>query len=322
MRSLIIANPSAAAGKAGSLLGECERAVRGRYGECEVRTSPRAGGIAELVRSAADAGGCRLFLVGGDGTVNEAINGLADADGAGIRADAPPMTFIPAGTGGDFARTIGASGLAVGAVVEESTPRRIDVGLVRLIDQAGAAAGRFFLNIASFGVSAAIADRVNRGSKRVGGRLAFTAATLSALVGWRDLRVRLRVDDRVDRELAASAIVVANGRFFGGGMMVSPDAVVDDGLFDIVIMEGLGAFKFALNSRRVYRGEHLSVKGITVARGREVTVEPLDPDGAAVLIETDGEVPGRAPAVCTLLRSAVEVHAPWARSRALIDGRA
>jgi len=273
MRSLIIANPSAAAGKAGSLLGECERAVRGRYGECEVMTSPRAGGIAELVRSAADAGGCRLCLVGGDGAVNEAIDGLADAGGDGIRTDAPPMTFIPAGTGGDFARSIGAAGLAVGAVVDESVPRRIDVGRVRLVGRDGETRLRFFLNIASFGVSAAIADRVNRGSKRVGGRLAFAAATLSVLAGWRDLPVRLRVDALVDRELAASAVVVSSGRFFGGGMMVSPDALVDDGLFDVVIMEGLGAFKFALNSRRVYRGRHLSVKGVTVVRGREVTVE-------------------------------------------------
>lgn len=313
MINLVIANPRAAAGKVGKAIADYERAVSARFGDCEVRLSGRSGGITELVRHGLDSEEVeRLIIVGGDGTLNEAVNGLASKSGE-FMTDPPPLLFLPAGTGGDFSRSTGTSDCGMEEVLSECEARRIDVGRVEIPRKGETAEPHYFLNIASLGVSADIADRVNRGTKRVGGRVAFAAATVASLASWRDGRIRLRVDDVFDRELNASCVVAANGRFFGGGMMIAPGAVLDDGELDVIIMEDLGAFKFVTNSRKVYAGKHLGLDGVSFLRGREVIVEPVG-DGRPVLLETDGEIPGEAPVKISLLPSAVTLLAPWGRA--------
>lgn len=310
MRNLVIANPRAAAGKVGKAIVGYERAVSARFGDCEVRLSGRSGGVTELVREGMEAGDVALLaVVGGDGTLNEAVNGLAEF---GLGDGLPPLLFLPAGTGGDFSRSIGTAGRDLDEILEECEPRTIDAGRVEISRADGTALIRHFLNIASLGVSADIADRVNRGTKWVGGRVAFATATIASLARWRDRRIRLRIDDEFDRELNASLVVAANGRFFGGGMMVAPEAILDDGLFDVVFMEDLGALKFAANSNKVYKGKHLGVDGISYMRGERVVVEPVD--GAKVLLETDGEIPGHAPVTISIVPKALELMAPWGRA--------
>ncbi len=313
VKNIVIVNPRAAAGKVRKRLVDIEAAVSDSFGPCEVRASDETGGVTRLVSEAVNESVERLIIVGGDGTVNEAINGFADPSTGELMKGCPPMVFLPSGTGCDFARSIGASGVGIVGALQNLTFRTIDVGRIVVTDDDGERVPRYFLNIASIGVSAAIAQNVNLGSKRLGGKAAFAVAAVTTLFSWRDRRVRLRIDDSFDEELTVSAVVVANGRFFGGGMKVAPHAVLDDGLFDVIIMEGLGVFKFVMNSRKVYRGEHLDVPGIRSVRGKKISMEPLD-DMGKVPAEMDGEHPGFLPVECTIIEGGVRVLAPWSRT--------
>ena len=133
-----------------------------KFGPCEVRASDESGGVSRLVLAAVNENPERLIVVGGDGTVNEAINGLADPSTGELMNGCPPMVFLPSGTGCDFARSIGASQAGIAGALRDLTSRTIDVGRIVVTDGDGGRVSRYFLNIASIGVSAAIAQNVNR----------------------------------------------------------------------------------------------------------------------------------------------------------------
>lgn len=316
---LIIANPRAGAGRAGRGLSGIEAAVRARFGPAEIRLSRAPGEVEALVREAAAAGVPTIVAVGGDGTVNEAVNGLWDEAAGRLAEPLPALLLLPAGTGGDYARSIGTAGLDPAEIVAIATERRVDLGRVSVAAPGGGVVSRLFANIASAGSSAAIAESVNRASKRLGGRLAFAWGTLRGLAGWRDRPVRVIVDGEVAAEEVLSAVVVAVGRCFGGGMRIAPEAILDDGRFDVVLMRPVGPLRFVAQGRRAYRGTHLGLPEFSLLRGRRVRVEVLD-EGSSVPVEADGEHPGFLPLEAEILPGALRLLAPWDRAPAITRG--
>jgi diacylglycerol kinase family enzyme len=131
-------------------------------------------------------------------------------------------------------------------------------------------------------------------------------ASAKALVGWSDQRVRWRADGGAWQEQAITALSVCNGRFFGGGMQVAPDARIDDGLFDVVVWSGLRIADFVTKRSMLYDGTHVKLPNTHVLRARAVEAEPLD--DAAVLLDVDGEQPGRLPARFSILPGALRVR--------------
>jgi len=300
VRPLLIVNPTSAAGRTGRQFAAIGDAVRAVVGEFEARFTEAVGHATELARQAATGGRALVVAVGGDGTASEVIDGLQHA---GYRRE---FGFIPRGSGGDLRRSLGIPADVAGAArALREAPRTIDLGRIELTTDVGPVI-RHFANVASCGLSAAVVERVNRSGKVLGGRLAFKLASIRSLVGWRDQRVRWRADGGEWQVEPVTAFAVCNARYFGGGMMVAPAAALDDGLLDVTIWSGYGLADFALHQRKIYDGRHVQLPGTRTLRARTVELEPVD--AAPVLLEVDGEQPGRLPARFTVLPGALTLR--------------
>ncbi len=311
MRTFVIANPSAASGRVRRRWSRVEGVLRQRFGAYEVLWTEASGDGTRLAREACQAGATRLVVVGGDGTLNEVVNGLFDA-----ATDVPyvpdlELAVYPAGTGGDFVRSLGVADDDAEAW-GDFTSRAIDVGRVVCRNAQGAEIKRYFVNEASTGGSGVIVDKVNHTSKRLGGKVSFYVGTLRGLIAYRNQWVRLRVDDAFEQDLVVNTVVVANGRYFGGSMMVAPEALLDDGLFDIIVIGDVSAATFVRHSGALYRGDHLRLPFFRHLRGSHVRIEPLS-GVEPMLLETDGELVGELAASFAVMPRALHVLAPWPR---------
>ena len=172
--------------------------------------------------------------MGGDGTISEVADGVLAA-GAGARTE---IGLIPRGTGGDFRRTLELPEEIAGAAkhIRESRPRTMDAGRVQFPRARRCQAVQHFVNVASFGFSSAVASRANASSKRLGGRLAFFAATLRTLVSYDNTDVWLTMDGGERQRRRVLLAAMGNGRYFGGGMKICPAAGLDDGQLDLVMV--------------------------------------------------------------------------------------
>lgn len=318
MKTAIIANPRAGAHGVGRRWKSYNRAISTYFGPAEVRLTEGANDATNLTRQALTEGFERIVVVGGDGTLNECVNGFYAADGTTFIGEHASLVLYPAGTGGDFCRSIGMTTGSLQDVMQGATEKLCDLGCMQLTTATGQTVRRYFVNISSFGASGQIVDRVNRTSKVLGGRVSFLLGTLQGLFTYKPQWVRLVVDDQFDEELLINTVVVANARYFGGSMKIAPDALVDDGLFDVVIIENIGLPRFVRYSRRLYQGRHVALEGIRTLRGRHVVATPLH--GHTVLLDVDGEQPGQLPVTYDIVPQRLRVYAPWERAEAFSQG--
>jgi len=249
-----------------------------------------------------------LGVMGGDGTLNEVSQGYLDRDGQPL--DGPDLALIPSGTGGDFRKSF-----ALGDTIEEAVERLataearpLDLGLLEITAHSGETIRRAFLNITSFGLGGLTDRLVNAGPKWIGGRAAFFVGSLRALISYQNAPVRVRVDGQLALEAPIVNVAIANGQYFGGGMKIAPEALPNDGLFDIVAMHGLTRAQGVALAPRIYQGTHLGQPGVYSARGALIEAESLVPR-AEVLIDMDGETPGRLPLVARVARGALKIRA-------------
>jgi YegS/Rv2252/BmrU family lipid kinase len=310
-RTVVVVNPKAgsAAAPGSRRRRALETAVRNVLSDVRFVDTTGPGDATAAARAALRGGAEMVVSVGGDGTHSEVVNGFFDEDGAPLREDAV-LGVLPGGTGGDFRKTLGygKDPLELVAVLADRATKPCDVGHLSYVTHDGTPARRFFLNIASFGLGGLVDDLVNRSSKRLGGFLSFGIATVRAMARFKPQIVRLRVDGGDPVIRAISNVAVANGRCFGGGMFIAPQARLDDGLFDVVTLGEMTLRDYVLRGHRVYRGTHLGMDGVSLARARRVDAEPLDP-GEAVLLDVDGEAPGRLPATFEIRPAAIRLKA-------------
>ncbi|MCA9772244.1 MAG: diacylglycerol kinase family lipid kinase [Myxococcales bacterium] len=290
----MIVNPRSQGGQAGKDWPYLAERIRRSVAFDEALT--RAPGDAtRLAREALRGGAERVIALGGDGTINEVVNGFFE-DGAPIAPHAA-MGLVPYGTGGDFRKTVRVPKDLDDAVAILAADRRrtIDVGRLDLTTADGGRAVRMFVNIASFGMSGVVDRLVNKSKKRFG-RLSFLAATTRGMLRYDNQRVRITFDGNAADalEMTINTVAVANGRYFGGGMHIAPRATIDDGLFDVVALE-LTAAQSLKNIGAVYGGTHLGRRGVWHTRGARVVAEPIVA-GERVLLDVDGEAPGALPA--------------------------
>jgi diacylglycerol kinase (ATP) len=319
MKTAIIANPKAGAGRVGRRWTHYNRSINACFGPAEVRFTQAQNDATQLVRQSVREGFERLVIIGGDGTLNESINGLFSEDGDSFLGNDVSLVLYPAGTGGDFCRSLELSSRSLDQILQGATDRRIDLGRARFAAADGRTLSRYFINISSFGASGLIVDKVNQTSKLLGGRVSFLLGTLKGLLAYKNQRVRLRIDDTFDEEVLINTVAVANGRFFGGSMKVAPDARLDDGLLDVVIIGDIGVGRFVRYSSRLYQGTHVGLPEIRVVRGSRVEATPLE--NSPVLIDLDGEQPGRLPVRYDVVPRVLKVYAPWERVTAVDTGR-
>jgi YegS/Rv2252/BmrU family lipid kinase len=231
--------------------------------------------------------------------VNEVVNGIATRD--------VELALIPRGTGWDFARSHGIPRKVEAAVdvALNGRVREVDLGRGRYRTWEGAEEQRWFANAASVGMSGAIAQRANETTKALGGKASYALATLTVFARWQVGEVHVAVDDAT-RAGRMHDVIVAIGRSLGGGMLLAPDAEVDDGLFDVLLIGDLTKRDLLLTLPKTYRGKHLPHPKAEVLRGSIVEVDADEP----LPVELDGEQPGTTPVRFEIVPRALRLRVP------------
>jgi len=303
MKTFFVVNPKSANGATGRKWAELAARIARHLPNFGVEFTQGPLDAVGLAQKALKGGYDCIVAVGGDGTINEVTNGFFE-QGAAINPSAA-LGVLPRGTGGDFRKSFAWDTDFDAAVERLKTPdtRPFDVGLCEFVAHDGTPTQRYFANICSFGVSGVVDQEVNRASKALGGRVSFMLGSLRGLMKYSDRRVRVSFDGKEKEILDITTLSVANGKYFGGGMKVAPDADVSDGLFDVTIWSGYRLTDFVLKSASLYSGAHVKNKGTRTLRCKQLVAE----SDQEVLIDCDGEQPGKLPCRMTILPGAIRL---------------
>ncbi len=287
----VIANPIAGRGRLKRELPRLERLLETRVGDCELLLTEGPGHAEKLAREAAARGLERVAVAGGDGTVGEVLNGLAGTSTA--------LGIIPAGTGNDLARNLGIPGPLEEAVACLANPRRRRIDL-------GQEGDRHFGVIVGVGFAADVMRRTNLRRGPAKGSSAIFLSILQTVAELRPVPVRLFLDDREPIETAITALFVMNTRTTGGGLMLCPEAVPDDGLLDICLMGDIGRLDFLATLPKAYSGKHVGHPKVGLFRARSVRLEASRP----LVKMFDGDLFGDAPLNARIHPAALDVLVP------------
>jgi YegS/Rv2252/BmrU family lipid kinase len=290
--TLLLVNPAAGHGRGRRLADEAAAAIQRHWGAPLRLETTAAGDAVEMVRGM-DRGIERVIVLGGDGTLHEAVNGLLRRP----EADRPPLGIVPAGTGNDYARMIGTRALRPSVAID-----RLARGTVHRHD-AGQAWDEYFINSVGIGFDAAVAARVQQ-TTWGRGLPAYIAAVARVIPEFKAFAATVRVDDEefADRFLL---IEVAIGYSVGGGFRLTPRAKLDDGRFDLCAIRHLPVPAILAKLPLAIVGWHTSQPEVRMRQGQRVTVSPT---AGQLLVQLDGEVRRRAgPIEIRLLPGALAV---------------
>ena len=295
--SVVIVNPSSAGGSTGEEWPQIASELRSQFGAFRPLFTRKRGDAATLASEAARKGAKFIIACGGDGTVSEVANGILSS-GKDVE-----LGILPSGTGGDFRRTleIPSQTRAAAKVLRTGRTVKIDVGRVSFVDHKGSEVMRYFVGVASCGMSTQVIERVK--SENV----SFASSLLQTAMRTSPTRLAVQLDDSHERHLHVLNLCVANARYFGGGMKIAPDAKLTDGKFDVVGVGDLSALKLFTSAPRVYLGSHLSMPEVSHALARKVSVRSADRN-LEVALEIDGELPGRLPATFQIVPGALRIR--------------
>ena len=309
---LVIVNPKSAAGSTQSRWANNASDLRAHFGAFSVAFTKKQGDGIELAKRGIASGRKFIIACGGDGTINEVANGILET------GEDVELGIFPSGTGGDFRRTLGMPSTAreVAKTLREGITKMIDVGKVTFLSHNDEQVSRYFLNVSSFGLSASINERVKSTNlfkwlpgNTLSGKSNFAFSTLQEVLETEFITVRVKIDDNDEKTLNTINFCVANARFFGGGMKIAPDAKINDGFFDVINIGDIKTAKIILNVYKLYNGSHLSLKEVKSTLAKKIEVKSVDKN-QTIFIETDGELPGKLPAVYEIVPNALKIRVP------------
>jgi YegS/Rv2252/BmrU family lipid kinase len=299
LKTQVIVNPESDRGRTGRKWGQIKEALKTFLKEFKYEFTEKPLQATEISRAAIKEGSELIVGIGGDGTVNEIANGFYE--GSNYINPQTILGIVPSGRGSDFSRSLNiAPGLKNALyVITEAPSHSIDIGRIAYTDHSGKSQERLFLNISDFGMGGEVVRRMdqNRLKRKAS---SYLKCTLAAFIQYRNKKVRLRIDDKDLPEGEYLIGAVSNGKVFGKGMKIAPDAKLDDGLFDVVLIKGMKALEFCMNAWRVYAGTHLSHPKISLIRGKKIDAVPESSE-EDVLIEVDGEQVGKLPATYEII---------------------
>jgi diacylglycerol kinase (ATP) len=312
---LVIVNPASADGATRESWPKIASDLRTHFGPFTVAFTEGIGHGRGLAAEAARQGTKLIIACGGDGTISEVVNGILESN------QETELGVLPGGTGGDFRRTLRMPNnvAAAARALREGRTRVIDAGRVTFLNDSGERETRFFINVASFGMSTEVLSRTASGEakkwipgfapRKLGSKLSYVAATVQTTLSSTPTEVHVQLDEQPERRLRVAEFCVANARYYGGAMKIAPDAKLDDGLFDIITIGDASAFRILANSPRLYFGAHLRMNEVTHSLAKQVVARPVKKD-EEVRVELDGEVIGRLPATFQVMPLALRVRCP------------
>jgi diacylglycerol kinase (ATP) len=288
----VILNPSAGS------VRELDDLVKqiGHLPGAEIHMTTKAGSAARLARAAVRKGCTMIVAAGGDGTLNEVINGIQENAGDAC------VGLLPLGTGNDFARTIGLP------TDPEAAIEMLRAGHIRAVDLVRVTSDevRYFLNVSAGGFSGLVDEKLTPEIKKTWGPLAYLRSAAAALPELRAYRTTLAFDNTKSLMLDLYNVVVANGRYVAGGTLIAPEASIDDGLLDIILIQQRSAPELALLAAQVAMGAHLSSDAIVFRRAAKLTVNSKP----GMWFNVDGELVGNEPARFEILPRALRFVVP------------
>ena len=298
-----IVNPKSGNGATGREWPRIQAMARDRLGPFVTYITTGPGDATRLTREKLTEGADLIICVGGDGTLNEVINGFMDEDGRNRVNNV--LGFIPNGTGCDFVKTAPVPASIEHSIdaIKEGHVSVIDLGRLQYKDHQGHARTRYFHNITSFGLGGEVVDRVNRSSKVFGPFISFIWSSIVSLILYGKKNIRLKVDDLFDHEVITWNIAVANGQYHGGGMQIAPLASIDDGLFHVTVVGDISLAEVFWHFPKLYNGRVKDIRNVSFLTGKRVEASSKE----RVLIDVDGEQPGCLPAVMDVVPTALRI---------------
>jgi diacylglycerol kinase (ATP) len=296
-----IVNPNAGGGSTGAKWPKIAGLARDRLGPFDAYVTAGSGDAQTFAKEAVMNGTSTIVCVGGDGTLNEVVNGLMDVEEQ--RKAGTAIGYIPNGTGCDFIKSVPIPRDPEAALqrIRQRSLRTIDLGRLVFLNHEGRRAVRYFHNVTSFGLGGEVDERVNRTSKRFGPFLSFIWATLISILVYGKKRVTLKVDDTYEGEVSVWNVAVANGQYHGGGMWVAPGAEVDDGSLDVTVVGDLSLAGVFRNLPNLYNGKIFQVQKVFGLKGKTISAS----SDQRVLLDVDGEQPGTLPVTVEMVPAAL-----------------
>ena len=295
----LIVNPTAGAGRTAKKWPYIKALLKNTGLRFEHDITEAPGHAIELAKSAVNKGYKLVVSVGGDGTINEIVNGIyATGDMKDVE-----LGIIGTGTGCDYIRTIGVSKYYQESCHHLMNPMKksVDLGLVEFTAN-GQPAKRIFANFAGLGFDAEVVKATTRKFKNFGGKPAYLMGLLSTFATYKNRNIHITMNGQSeDRKVCT--IVMSNGKYGGGSMLLAPDADPSDGLFDVIIIGDVTKPDLLRSLPRIYKGTHLTHPKVTVRRTDLITISSDEP----MAIQADGDLVGEAPARFTVLPSALNI---------------
>jgi YegS/Rv2252/BmrU family lipid kinase len=287
----VIVNPRAAGGKALKALPVINHTLESLKCSYAIYVTKGSGDAIQAARAFAEEGAARIVAVGGDGTVNEVVNGIYQSG-----ADAA-LGLVPVGHGTDLARYLGTT-KDVAQAAQRACKRdvsRIDLGLARYSD----GTARAFINIAGLGFDAIVAAKAQK-SRLPGGNLPYLGSALTTLVGFQNLQVKIEADGQII-ETPGVFVQIANAQYMGGGYHFAPMASMDDGLLDVCIVGDFGKLELIREIPGVYKGKHVTHPKFSHVAAKCISIETSTP----AMVQLDGELVGQTPVQFSVLPAAI-----------------
>jgi YegS/Rv2252/BmrU family lipid kinase len=296
----IIVNPAAGAGKTGKLWPRIMSVFQGHGLRFEHDMTEAPGHAIELARTAAKNGYDIVVSVGGDGTINEIVNGLYASGSIGDAL----LGIVSTGTGGDYIRTAGIPRHYEDACrcFLQPKKRTVDLGIVEYAKNGGREE-RLFVNFAGMGFDAEIVRRTTQQFKKLGALPSYLMGTFATLVSYANKKISLVIDGK-EEEKRVCTVIMNNGKYGGGGMFTAPGADLDDGLLDVLIVGDLSKPDLLRSLPRIYKGTHLTHPKVSLKKAKEIEVKSLS---ERMHLQADGELLGEVPARFRILPAALNI---------------
>lgn len=299
LKTQVIINPESNHGRTKKRWSHIKEALRHFIKEFKYEFTEEPLQASEISRTAIKDGTELIVGVGGDGTMNEIANGFFENE----RPINPETSLgiVPSGTGSDFCRSLNIPfGLKRALeVITQAPSSMIDIGKVKFKDHSDSIKERLFLNVSDFGIGGEVVHRMNqeRMKKKAS---SYFRSLVATFMSYKHKRLRIKIDDEEIPIEEYMIGAISNGRIFGKGMKIAPEASLNDGLFDLVLVKGMKKLEFFRNVYKIYTGTHLSHPKISLIRGHKIEVNPAD-QMETVLIEVDGEQVGSLPATFEII---------------------